>query len=87
MEQNENVDAEYLRGFNDGYLLAKHQPDISKAIDSLKGNAERIQGIKDGMQEYSKELLAEKKPDWLKKDRVFKVKEDIEKNKKDIERD
>jgi len=48
---------EYLRGFNNGYLLRKHNPMLMKNLEiGLKGNAPFVLGLKDGNKEYEKEL-------------------------------
>jgi len=48
---------EYLNGFNNGYLLRKHNPILMKNLEvGLKGNAPYVLGLKDGNKEYEKEL-------------------------------
>ena len=48
---------EYLKGFNNGYLLRKHNPMLMKNLEiGLKGNAPFVLGLKDGNKEYEKEL-------------------------------
>lgn len=48
---------EYLKGFNNGYLLRKHNPILMKNLEvGLRGNAPYVLGLKDGNKEYEKEL-------------------------------
>ncbi len=48
---------EYLKGFNSGYLLRKHQPILAKELTKgLKGKSPYISGLKAGGKEYEKEL-------------------------------
>ena len=48
---------EYLKGFNNGYLLRKHNPISIKNLEvGLKGNAPYVLGLKDGNVDYEKEL-------------------------------
>ena len=48
---------EYLKGFNNGYLLRKHNPILMKNIEEgLRGNAPYVLGLKDGNKEYETEL-------------------------------
>ena len=55
----ETIPAEYLRSFNDGYLMAKHVPNFSAAAirSAPIGDTPnlRIQGLKDGANEYAVE--------------------------------
>lgn len=51
---------DYIEAFNQGYELSKElglKPDILKDLSS--GN-QRMQGMKDGMEQYGKELSKEK---------------------------
>ena len=48
---------EYLKGFNNGYLLRKHNPMLMIKLEiGLKGNPPFVLGLKDGNKEYEKEL-------------------------------
>ncbi|TDI70669.1 MAG: hypothetical protein E2O88_03200 [Bacteroidetes bacterium] len=48
---------EYIKGFNNGYLLRKHQPMIMKNLEQgIKGDSPYVQGLKDGNVEYELEL-------------------------------
>lgn len=51
----------YTTGFNHGYLLQKHMPEVlQQLLPSLTTAHEYIQGIRDGAQERSLELNQEK---------------------------
>jgi hypothetical protein len=58
MEQEEQaVDARYLKGFNNGYLLAKHEPELmAKLTAQTNEQSEYFKGLVSGKQEYEKEL-------------------------------
>ena len=48
---------EYLKGFNSGYLLRKHQPLLAKELtNGIKGKSPYVAGLKAGSKEYEKEL-------------------------------
>ena len=67
MDQEENISPEYLKRFNDGYLIAKHMPELAKQIkDAAK---ELGDGFKDGIEQFEKEAQVSQPP-WLKKDRL-----------------
>ena len=69
MEDFENPSAEYLKGFNDGYLLAKHEPELAKQVDAVQSSSERMKGFKDGILELTKEKNKEFYPQWLQKNK------------------
>jgi len=51
------ISKEYVKGFNNGYLLRKHQPMLMKDLEQgIKGGSPYVQGLKDGNVEYEKEL-------------------------------
>ena len=58
MEQEEtSVDPQFLKGFNNGYLLAKHDPELAAKLTAH--NNERnpyFNGLVGGKQEYEKEV-------------------------------
>lgn len=56
MEKNQQ---DYIKGFNSGYLLSKHEPDLLAKL--LKGdNAnEYIQGMQAGKKQHDREKLLE----------------------------
>ena len=45
----------YTKGFNDGYLIAKHDTDLSDQITSIQGTGDYVEGIRDGHIEASQE--------------------------------
>ena len=60
MEESFKVDKDYKEAFNQGYELAKDlglKPDILKDVSA--GN-HRMQAMKDGMQQYQKDMELEK---------------------------
>jgi hypothetical protein len=52
----ETQEQTYLKGFNDGYKLARYQPEILKKIqDSLSEGVEYERGLIAGVQEWQQE--------------------------------
>lgn len=78
-------EAEYISGFNKGYLLAKEFPEIADILSSATGSSDKLDGMKDGRQQYldealeknvavNKSITSEKdeeyRPIWLSGDRL-----------------
>ena len=53
MEQEIEPSEKYVKGFNNGYLLAKHEPALLSEISrTLKSSNEYIEGIFSGKEQY-----------------------------------
>lgn len=52
MQQDVDISPEYNKGFNEGYLLAQHMPELSEKLASIKSDSPRIQGMIDGRKEF-----------------------------------
>lgn len=50
---------EYVKGFNEGYLMAEHLPDIADKLARVKNNSERLSGFKDGKSQHFLEKFNE----------------------------
>ncbi len=52
-------DEKYVKGFNQGYLLQKHKPDLAEQLKTAlkESNNDRDQGFLDGAKEYELEAL------------------------------
>lgn len=47
---------QYIKGFNNGYLLAKHEPQLAAQLTAQPNNhSEYFKGLVGGKQEYEKE--------------------------------
>jgi len=50
------VSEEYVKGFNNGYLIRKSHPVLAKnLVSGTSGKSEYLEGLKAGSQEYEKE--------------------------------
>lgn len=88
MEENEPVNADYLKGFNEGYLMKKHLPDIADKLAGAMGDSPRGHGFQDGRNQVVLELEKDLYPDWLKSDRLSTPDEPSDRSKekdKDID--
>lgn len=50
----------YIKGFNEGYLLGTHEPELSKSLSVTEGAGDRLNGIKDGIAEAALEKSRDK---------------------------
>ncbi|WP_421825902.1 hypothetical protein [Larkinella sp.] len=88
MEYEEKVEPEYLKGFNEGYIMAQHEPELAKKIASIETDFIRAVAFREGYQQFEKEKNRERLPSWLKQDRLSKDKPSPDKNKeRDIDLD
>ncbi len=61
MSEEAKVSKEYLEGFNQGYEVAKELGLKPNTIDGISAGGNRMQGMKDGMEQYGKELIEKRK--------------------------
>lgn len=47
----------YIKGFNDGYLLKEHKPELLENILNTTSTNDYIQGLKDGEREFKKQKV------------------------------
>jgi hypothetical protein len=89
MEDNETVNPDYLKGFNEGYLISKEMPELAQQLSNINSQAERIVGMKDGHEQYTKEQI-DRTPKWLREDRLTSIEEkekEMDKDKDDLEKE
>ena len=81
MDDKDSTPKEYQKGFNEGYLLAKHTPDLADKLLSASGESIQINALKKGIEEYKLEKTREHNPAWLKKGRLSELKDNSSKDK------
>ena len=93
-ETSENPGSNYLKGFNEGYLIGIHLPTLSDKLSSSLSNSERSQGFAAGRLEAVQEInqrMNVNRPAWLNPDRLSSARKDIpfdrDAEKKDPDRD
>ncbi len=74
MEDDDKVEPEYVRGFNEGYMIARHKPELAEKLANIDSDFIRLAGFKAGQDQYQKEQVRERLPSWLKGDRSAKDK-------------
>jgi hypothetical protein len=85
MPEDQTADSNYQKGFNEGYLITKHLPEVSKQLAEIKSNSPRIEGFQDGRRQFVLEQTKERQPSWMKTEVPKSV--DIDKRKDDKELD
>ena len=84
MEEKDDVTPDFLRGFNDGYYIGKHDPQIADTLSAMDLKTDRMSGIKAGLSEAAKEKKLSLLPKWMEDHQ--KPKEE-KSDKKDIDLD
>ena len=88
MEDEEKVEPDYLKGFNEGYTLAQHMPELAEQLANMDSDFIRLAGFKDGRKQYQMEQTKDRLPSWLKGDRLSREQGTPPKSKgRDIEPD
>ncbi len=65
MEEQIKVDKGYLEAFNQGYEVAKELGLKPEILKDLSAGNNRMQAMKDGMEQYQKEIKLEKSKDII----------------------
>ena len=86
MEEQDIIDPAYLKGFNQGYILAQYMPDIATKIAQSESKTPHMEGFQQGRDQYLLEVTREKYPEWLKNDRPRYKEPPVSKNR-DMDRD
>jgi len=66
MEETNKIDPDFLKGFNDGYIIAQHEPELAEKLSKIEAVSPRIVGMQHGREQFIKEQLKDKLPNWLK---------------------
>ncbi|MBD2704669.1 hypothetical protein IC229_28795 [Spirosoma sp. BT702] len=72
MEDEEKVDPDYLKGFNEGYTIAQYMPELAQKLAAIDNDQVRLAGFQDGRKQYQLEQTKDRLPSWLKGDRASK---------------
>lgn len=80
MADDQTSEAKYQKGFNEGYLISKHEPDLAEKLSQVKSDNPRMEGFLDGRNEFIQEKAHY--PQWLKRDfaKTFGAKQKEEKD-------
>ncbi|MFD1000208.1 hypothetical protein ACFQ21_12875 [Ohtaekwangia kribbensis] len=75
---------DYIKGFNEGYLLTTHSRDLADKLVSAKGDGERMQGFQDGYKQVLLDKIREQRPKSMTDPEFLKT---IQNNDKDRDLD
>lgn len=64
MDQLETPSEQYVRDFNNGFLIAQNNPALAKKLQGIEYGSDRT-GIKDGIDQFINEKTKEQRPSWL----------------------
>lgn len=80
MQEEQTPSQEYIKAYNQGYMIQKHLPDLADNISRSLPNTERSEGFKDGQEQYKFER-EKSRPKFLQSDRLSKINPDPNKSK------
>lgn len=66
MEETDKIDPDFLKGFNDGYLIAKYEPELAERLSKIKAASPHILGMQQGREQLLKEQLQGRMPSLFK---------------------
>lgn len=66
MEENAAYATLYKQGFNEGYIIAKHLPDLSDTLATVASTTPRIEGFQDGRKQFVLEQVRDRRREWTK---------------------
>jgi hypothetical protein len=55
----------YIKGFNEGYVMTEHLPDLARDLSKTESAAPRMEGFRDGRRQYVLEQTKDLRPTWL----------------------
>jgi hypothetical protein len=92
MQDEKTYVAEYKKGFNQGYLIAQHLPDLATQLASVKNTTPQIEGFQDGRNEFLQEKeigkpLEQPQSKFLQRDEPSPEPEQPSKEIDDLERE
>ncbi|MCX6315974.1 MAG: hypothetical protein NTW29_01685 [Bacteroidetes bacterium] len=87
MNSEETPSPDYLKGFNYGYMIAEHVPDLAKQLSTATGASDRFVGMKHGIEQFELEKSKSDVPKWLNPDRLKDLDSGPSKDKEDKVKD
>jgi len=61
-------DPDYIKGFNEGFMISENLPELAKQLSTATGDSERLQGMRDGRKQYLIDQVKSLRPSWLRDD-------------------
>lgn len=67
--EEKQTQADYIKGFNEGYLITRHLPELAQKLSAVESAAARVDGFKDGRQQYALDHLKQQRQLWAQRER------------------
>lgn len=84
-ELNDTPHPDFIKGFNDGYLIGKHLSDLSKELAKSLSDTEQSKGFEAGIRQHFLDKIKSYEPAWMKSD--FVPEHDKSKDDKEYDRE
>ena len=62
----EQINKDYLKGFNEGYVMAAYEGQAANKIAEIESHQPRLAGFRDGYPELTLEAVRENIPGWMR---------------------
>ena len=85
-DEQTTPDAVYIKGFNEGYIITKHLPEVSDCIVQVQSESPRLDGFRDGRKQLVLEKIAEQHKTPLKTEQNKDIRQEPRKER-DLEPD
>ena len=85
-DEQTTPDAGYIKGFNEGYIITKHMPELSDCVVQARNDNPRLEGFRDGRKQLVLEKIAEHGKTPLKTDQNKDIRQEPRKDR-DLEPD
>lgn len=69
MENELKYEADFIKGFNDGYIIAKHAPELSEQLSNIQSELPRMEGLQQGIHQHTIEQLRDIRSQWKEQSR------------------
>lgn len=66
MPEKDTQETSYQKGFNEGYIISKHMPELADKLAQVKSTEPRMEGFRDGREEFMQEKSY--RPKWMTRD-------------------
>ena len=62
----EQINADYFKGFNEGYILAEYANEVATKIAKIESALPRLEGFKDGYRQLTLDKIRDHAPEWMR---------------------
>lgn len=80
------MSTDYIKGFNEGYVLTEHAPEVARTLAKVESDAPRMEGFRDGRRQWVLEQTRERSPEPFIQKRGAEPAKDLNIDDRDFER-